>query len=112
MTGWISKVTKQGQLRLVNLPDMASAKVNGKTRMFQDLKAGDVCIIASQVRVRSEEILESLLEEGQHTDVAGCFLDELQSGTVVKVIKRSSGGAQATEAQRSTICLAACRSRM
>ena len=27
----------------------ASAKVNGKTRMFQDLKAGDVCIIASQV---------------------------------------------------------------
>ena len=28
---------------------MASAKVNGKTRMFQDLKAGDVCIIASQV---------------------------------------------------------------
>ena len=49
VTGWISKVTKQGQLRLVNLPDMASAKVNGKTRMFQDLKAGDVCIIASQV---------------------------------------------------------------
>ena len=34
MTGWISKVTKQGQLRLVNLPDMASAQVNGKTRMF------------------------------------------------------------------------------
>ena len=51
MTGWISKVTKQGQLRLVNLPDMASAKVNGKTRMFQDLKAGDVCIIASVIRI-------------------------------------------------------------
>ena len=31
-----------------------------------------------------------MLEEGQQTDVAGCFLDELQSGTVVKVIKRSS----------------------
>lgn len=41
-----------------------------------------------------------MLEEGQQTDVAGCFLDELQSGTVVKVIKRSSGGAQATEAQK------------
>ena len=49
LTGWISWVTKQGRLRLVNLPDMASVKVNGKTRMFQYLKAGDVCIIASQV---------------------------------------------------------------
>ena len=85
VSGWVSKVTKSGQLRVIMAPDVKKQEfvMNSKTmtKPVQDLKKNDVCIVVSSASVRSTEALESTSTSKQKLKTVGVKLIDLPTGT-------------------------------